>query len=67
MVTVQNRTSDVADGHPIAVVGNHSELVREVLFLDDRLDGAVGEAVGGNWLQEEPARDEALGVGRCPH
>ena len=54
----------VAGGHLVAVVRNDGELVREILLLHGRLDGAVGEAVGGDRFQEQPALDEAVGAGR---
>ena len=54
----------VADGHLVAVVRNDGELVGKILLLDGRLDGAVGESVDADRLQEQPALDEAVGAGR---
>ena len=54
----------VADGHLIAVMRNHGELVGEILLLDGRLDGAVGESIDADRFQQQPALDEAIGVGR---
>jgi len=42
---------------------NYRELVSKILFFDDCLDGAVGESVDGDRLQQEPSLDEAVGVG----
>ena len=52
------------DRHLVAVVRNDGELIGKVLRLDGRLDGAVGESVGGDRLENEPSLDEAVGIGR---
>ena len=54
----------VAGRHLVAVVRNDGELVGEIFLLDRRLDDVVGESVGGDRLQQQPALDEAIGVGR---
>src|SRR5690349_23996113 len=53
-----------ANGDRIAVPRNDSELVGKILSFDGGLNGAVGESIAANRLQNEPALNETGSIGR---
>ena len=52
------------NSHLVAIARDDGELAGKVFLVDGGLDGVLRDSGGGHWFQNQPAADEAGGIGR---